>query len=177
MYLASVMLSCSSVALQAVVQCQGYMGMLPVVAVQVPWDIARCMLTVVCHNAGIGTSGAVSHLCAICGCTIASGCASKGDCISNVCGCASTAEVCWWHRVAITHCNTVICLVLVGCLCTVGGCAGSEGSCVSDVCGCASTIGKLTSHNVCGAGLTIIRRKMKPFRVKPALPHLPTCLN
>ena len=41
------------------------MGMLPVVAVQVPWDIARCMLTVVHSNADIGMSGVVSCLCAV----------------------------------------------------------------------------------------------------------------
>ena len=73
MYLAGVMLSCLLVAVQVVVWCQGYMGMLPAGAVQVPWDIARCMLTVVHHNADIGMSGVVSHLCTICGCTIASG--------------------------------------------------------------------------------------------------------
>ena len=94
MYLTGMMLSCLLVAVQAVVWRWEYMGMLLAVAVQAPWDIARYMLTVVHCNAGIGMSGVVSHLCAIHGCTITSGCASsEGDCVSNVCGCASTACV------------------------------------------------------------------------------------
>ena len=109
MYLASVMLSSSLVAVQAVVWCWGCMGMSLVVAVQVPWDIARWMLTVVHCNAGIGMSGAVSHLCTVHGC--ASG---EGDCVSNICGCASATGVCWWHRVTITHCNTDIDMSGVG---------------------------------------------------------------
>ena len=64
------------VAVQAVLWCWGYMGMS--LAVQAQWDIARCMLTVVHCSAGIGMFGVVSHLCAICGCTIAGGCASDG---------------------------------------------------------------------------------------------------
>ena len=96
MYLAGVMLSCLLVAVQAVVLCQGHMRMSPVVAVQMLWDVARCMLTVVHCNAGICMSGVVSHLCTVHGCTIAGGCAgSKGDCVSNVCGCVSTGRVCW----------------------------------------------------------------------------------
>ena len=84
------------------------MGMLPVVAVQMLWDIARCILTVVHCDADIGMSGVVSRLCAVCGCTIAGGCAgSKGDCAGDMCGCASAGE-CWWCRVAIIHCNTYI---------------------------------------------------------------------
>ena len=63
MYLAGVMLSCLLVAVQAVVWRRGHMRMSLVVAVQMPWDIARCMLTVVHHNAGICMSGVVSHLC------------------------------------------------------------------------------------------------------------------
>ena len=95
MYLAGVMLSCLPVAVQAVVQCQGHMRMLPVVAVQMPWDIARCMLTVVHHNAGICMSGVVSHLCTIHGCTITGGCAGcEGDCVSDVCGWVSARGVC-----------------------------------------------------------------------------------
>ena len=102
MYVTGALLLYSLVAVQAVLQCWGYIGMSPAVAVQAPWDIARCMLTVVHHNAGIGMSGVVSCLCTICGCTIAGGCASgKGDCVS-------TTGMCWQHRVAITHCNTDI---------------------------------------------------------------------
>ena len=53
-----------------------------------PWDIARCMLTVVHHNAGICMSGVVSHLCTVHGCTITGGCAGgEGDCVGDVCGC------------------------------------------------------------------------------------------
>ena len=74
MYLASVMLSCSLVAVQAVVRCRGHMRMSPVVAVQMPWDIARCMLMVVHCNAGICMSGVVSCLCTVHGCTITGGC-------------------------------------------------------------------------------------------------------
>ena len=88
MYLAGVMLSCSPVAVQVVVWHWGYMGMSLVVAVQVLWDIARCMLTVVHHNAGISMSGAVSHLCTICGCAD-----SKGDCVGDIWGCASAMGV------------------------------------------------------------------------------------
>ena len=59
-----------------------------VVAVQTPWDIARCMLTVVHRNAGICMSGVVSRLCTVCGCTITGGCAGgEGDCVGDVCGC------------------------------------------------------------------------------------------
>ena len=74
MYLAGVMLSYSLVAVQAVVWHRGHMRMSPVEAVQMPWDIARCMLTVVHCNAGICMSGVVSHLCTVHGCTIAGGC-------------------------------------------------------------------------------------------------------
>ena len=84
MYLAGVMLSCFPVAVQVVVQCWGHMRMLPAVAVQTPWDIARCMLTVVHHNAGICMSRVVSHLCTICGCAIAGGCVG-GCTASEVC--------------------------------------------------------------------------------------------
>ena len=49
---------------------------------QVPWDIAR---SIVHSNADIGMSGVVSHLCAVCGFTIASGCAGgEGDCVTYV---------------------------------------------------------------------------------------------
>ena len=95
MYLAGVMLSCLPVAAQAVVQCWGHMRMLPVVAVQMPWDIARCMLMVVHCNAGICMSGVMSHLCTVHGCTITSGCAGgEGDCVGDVCGCVGTRGVC-----------------------------------------------------------------------------------
>ena len=128
------------------------MGMLPALAVQALWDIARCMFTVVHSNADIGMSGVVSCLCAVHGCTITGGYAGgKGDCVSNVCGCAGAMAVCWQCRVAITHCNTDIGM---GCLCTICGCA-IAGGCVGHVCGCASamevcdgTTGKLTCHNV-----------------------------
>ena len=76
---------------------------------QALWDIARCMLTVIHCNAGISMSGAVSHLCTVHGCA-----SSKGDCVGDVCGCASTMGVCWQHRVAITHCNTDIDMSGVG---------------------------------------------------------------
>ena len=67
----------------------------PVVAVQTPWDIARCMLTVVHHNTGICMSGVVSRLCTVHGCTIACGCAGgEGDCVSDVCGCVGAGGVC-----------------------------------------------------------------------------------
>ena len=76
----------------------GYVKILPAVAVQTLWDIARCMLTVVHHNTGICMSGVVSHLCTIHGCTITGGCAgSKGDCVSDVCGCVGTRGVCQWQ--------------------------------------------------------------------------------
>ena len=80
----------SLVAVSAVVRCRGYVKISPAVAVQMPWDIARCMLTVVHHNAGICMSGVVSHLCTVHGCTNASGCAG-GD----VCGCVGARGVCW----------------------------------------------------------------------------------
>ena len=65
--------------------------MLPAVAVQTPWDIARCTLTIVHHDADIGMSGVVSHLCAVGGCTITGGCVGgEGDCVGDVCGCAGT---------------------------------------------------------------------------------------
>ena len=54
----------------------GMLLLLLLVAVQMPWDIARCMLTVVHHNTGIWMSGVVSHLCTVHGCTIAGGCVS-----------------------------------------------------------------------------------------------------
>ena len=102
MYLASVMLSCLPVAVQAVVRRRGHMRMLPVVAVQTPWDIARCMLTVVHRNAGICMSGVVSHLCTICGCAFASGCVSSCTAL-GVCediasgGCANAVGYCKVH--------------------------------------------------------------------------------
>ena len=64
-----------------------------------PWDIARCMLMVVHHNAGICMSGVVSHLCTVHGCTIAGGHAgSEGDCVGDVCGCVSARGVCRWGK-------------------------------------------------------------------------------
>ena len=64
---------------------------------QMPWDIARCMLTVVHHNTGICMSGVVSHLCTVHGCTIAGGCV--GGCTApGVCediaggGCANAVD-------------------------------------------------------------------------------------
>ena len=92
MYFAGVMLSCSQVAVQVVVWCWGHMRMSLVVAVQTPWDIARCMLTVVHHNAGICMSGVVSRLCTVHGCTITGG---EGDCVGDVCGCVGARGVCW----------------------------------------------------------------------------------
>ena len=81
------------VAVSAVVQCQGYVKISLAVAVQTPWDIARCILMVVHCNAGICMSGVVSCLCTIHGCTIAGGCAGgEGDCVSDVCGCAGSRE-------------------------------------------------------------------------------------
>ena len=76
----------------------GYVKILPAVAVQMRWDIARCILMVVHRNAGICMSGVVSHLCTVHGCTIAGGCAgSEGDCVGDVCGCVSAGGVCrWW---------------------------------------------------------------------------------
>ena len=73
----------------------GHMIMSPAVAVQTPWDIARCMLTVVHRNTGICMSGVVSHLCTVHGCTIAGGCVgSEGDCVGDVCGCVGAGGVC-----------------------------------------------------------------------------------
>ena len=102
MYLASVMLSCSLVAVQAVVRHWGHIRMLLVVAVQTLWDIARCMLMVVHHNTGICMSGVVSRLCTVHGCTIAGGCV--GGCMAlGVCeeitgsGCANTVGYCKVH--------------------------------------------------------------------------------
>ena len=102
MYLAGVMLSCLPVAVQAVVRCRGHMRMSPVVAVQKPWDIARCMLMVVHCNAGICMSGVVSCLCTVHGCTIAGGCV--GSCTApGVCeditggGCANAMGYCKVH--------------------------------------------------------------------------------
>ena len=109
MYVTGALLLYSLVAVQAVLQCWGYIGMSPAVAVQAPWDIARCMLTVIHSNADIGMSDMVSHLCAIHGCA-----SSKGDCVGDICGCASIMGVCWQHRVAITHCSTDIGMSDVG---------------------------------------------------------------
>ena len=102
MYLAGVMLSCSLVAVQAVVWCWGHMRMSPAVAVQMLWDIVRCMLMVVHLNAGICMSGVVSRLCTIRGCTIAGG-GVCGCMASGVCediaggGCANTMGYCKVH--------------------------------------------------------------------------------
>ena len=88
----------SPVAVSAVVRCWRYVKILLAVAVQTPWDIARCMLMVVHHNTGICMSGVVSHLCTIHGCTITGGCAGgEGDCVGNVCGCVGARGVCWWQ--------------------------------------------------------------------------------
>ena len=57
----------------------------PVVAVQMPWDIARCMLMVVHHNTGICMSGMVSCLCTVHGCTIASGMLAARVIVSAMC--------------------------------------------------------------------------------------------
>ena len=90
------------VAVLAVVRCWGYVEILPAVAVQMLWDIARCMLMVVHCNAGICMSGVVSHLCTVHGCTIASGCVSS--CMTlGVCediassGCANAVGYCKVH--------------------------------------------------------------------------------
>ena len=86
----------SPVAVSGVVRCRRYVKISPAVAVQMPWDIARCMLMVVHHNAGICMSGLVSRLCTVHGCTIAGGCAGgEGDCVGNVCGCVGARGVCW----------------------------------------------------------------------------------
>ena len=66
----------SPVAVSVVVWRWGYVEISPAVAVQMPWDIARCMLTVVHHNAGICMSDVVSHLSTVHGCTITGGCVS-----------------------------------------------------------------------------------------------------
>ena len=90
------------VGVLVVVRCWGFVKISPVVAVQMPWDIARCMLMVVHHNAGIGMSGVVSRLCTVHGCTIAGGCV--GGCMAlGVCeeitgsGCANTVGYCKVH--------------------------------------------------------------------------------
>ena len=76
------------------------------VAVQVLWDIARCMLTVVHHNAGISMSG-------VGGLFIYHGWLCYhwrwGGCVSDVCGCASTVEVCDGAKGKLT-CHNVISL-------------------------------------------------------------------
>ena len=80
----------------------GHMIMSPAVAVQTPWDIARCMLTVVHRNTGICMSGVVSHLCTVRGYTIAGGCVS-GCTALGVCedvaggGCANAVGYCKVH--------------------------------------------------------------------------------
>ena len=88
-------------AVLAVVQHWGYVEISLEVAVQAPWDIARCMLTVVHHNADIGMSGVVSCLCTIGGYTITSGCV--GGCTApGVCGdiagggCAGARDIVKW---------------------------------------------------------------------------------
>ena len=82
----------SPVAVSAVVQCWGYVEMSLAVGVQMPGDIARCMLTVVHHNAGICMSGVVSCLCTIHGCTIAGGCV--GSCtVPGVCADITSSAV------------------------------------------------------------------------------------
>ena len=103
----------------------------PVVAVQMPWDIARCMLMVVHHNAGICMSGVVS--CTICGCV--GGCTAPGVCEDIAgSGCTNAMGYCKVH----VDGSSLKCRHLYV---WSGGCVGSEGDCVGDVCGCVGAGG------------------------------------
>jgi len=60
--------------------------MLLAVAVVVPWDVAICVMTIFHQNAEISMSGlGVNHSSAVGDCA-----GGKGDCDSDVCGCAGT---------------------------------------------------------------------------------------
>jgi len=91
---ASVLLLLSPVAVLSMVQCHGRDGcMLPAVAALVPWDVAICVVAIVCQNADINMSGlGVNHSSTIGDCAISGGCAS-GDSDCN-------GDVLWlcWHR-------------------------------------------------------------------------------
>ena len=54
----------SPVAVLAVVRCRGYVKISPEVAVQTPWDIARCMLMVV-HVRATPKSNSVDNVWAL----------------------------------------------------------------------------------------------------------------
>jgi len=82
-----VLLLLSPVAVLSMVWCHGRDGcMLPAVAALVPWDVAICVVAIVCQNADINMSGlGVNHSGAVGDCAIAGGCAGvDSDCDGNV---------------------------------------------------------------------------------------------